>query len=166
MTNLGERKRKEKRRKQSKGPKRVSYVIQRFFKSIHYNRMRISLFRENRRSVRSKTSEIGQQASLQNLFINFRMNENLCLNFIIKLSSWLLFFTYLGDEESSRKRKKRKKRKVHRMTEGTLKKFQFIQFLTIYKRKTLRHTSLRLSRDMRLCSFCSSNNRSCFTIRN
>ena len=82
------------------------------------------------------------------------MSENLCLNFIIKLSSWLFFFTYLGDEESPRKRKKRKKRKVHRMTEGTQIKFQFIQFLTIYKRKTLSHTSLRLSRDMCPCSFC------------
>ena len=85
--------------------------------------MRISLFRENRRSVCLKTSEIGQQAQVQNLFINFRMSENLCLNFIIKLSSWPFFFTYLGDEESPRKRKKRKKRKVHRMTEGTLKSF-------------------------------------------
>ena len=85
--------------------------------------MRISLFRENRRSVRLKTCEIGQQAQVQNLSINFRMSENLCLNFIIKLSSWLFFFTYLGDEESPRKRKKRKKRKVHRMTEGTLIKF-------------------------------------------
>ena len=85
--------------------------------------MRISLFRENRRSFRLKTCEIGQQVYLQNLFINVRMSENLCLNFIIKLSSWLFFFTYLGDEESPRKRKKRKKRKVHRMTEGTLKKF-------------------------------------------
>ena len=130
--------------------------------------MRISLFRENRRSFRLKTCEIGQQVYLQNLFINVRMSENLCLNFIIKLSSWLFFFTYLGDEESPRKRKKRKKRKVHRMTEGTLIKFQFIQFLTntVYKRKTLRHTSLRLSRDLCLRSFCLSNNKSCFTIRN
>ena len=32
------------------------------FKSIHHNRMRISLFRENRRSVRLKSCEIGQQA--------------------------------------------------------------------------------------------------------
>ena len=139
-------------------------MMQRLFKSIHHNRMRISLLRESGRSVRLKTCEIGQQAQLQNLFINFRMSENLCLNFIIKLSSWLFFFTYLGDEESPRKRKKRKKRKVHRMTEGTLIKFQFIQFLTIYKRKILRHTSLRLSRDMRLRSFCLSNNKSCFTI--
>ena len=116
--------------------------------------MRISLFRENRRSVRLKTSETGQQAQLQNLFISFRMSENLCLNFIIKLTSWLFFFTYLGDEESPRKRKKRKKRKVHRVTEGTLIKFQFIQFLkkfkAVCKRKTLRHTSLRSSRDVSL----------------
>ena len=32
------------------------------FKSIHHNRMRISLFRENRRSVCLKCCEIGQQA--------------------------------------------------------------------------------------------------------
>ena len=101
----------------------MSYVIQRLFKSIHYNRMPISLLRENRRSVCLKTCEIGQQVYLQNLFINVRMSENLCLNFIIKLSSWLFFFTYLGDEESPRKRNKRKKRKVHWMTEGTLIKF-------------------------------------------
>ena len=61
--------------------------------------------------------------SCRTFFISFRMRENLCLNFIKKLSSWLFFFTYLGDEESPRKRKKRKKRKVHRMTEGTLIKF-------------------------------------------
>ena len=88
----------------------------------------------------------------------------ICVFFIIKLSSWLFFFTYLGDEESPRKRKKRKKRKVHRMTEGTQIKFQFIQFLTIYKRETLRDTSLPLRRDMCPSSFCLSNNKSCFTI--
>ena len=74
------------------------------------------------------------------------MSENLSLNSERKLSSCLFFFTYLDAEESPRKRKKRKKRKVHRMTEGTLIKFRFIQFLTIYKRKTLKHRSLRLSR--------------------
>ena len=62
------------------------------------------------------------------------MSKNLCLNFIIKLSSSPFFFTYLGDEESPRKRKKRKKGKSHRMTEGTLRRFylslQFTQFLT------------------------------------
>ena len=62
---------------------------------------------------------------MQNLFINFRMSENLCLNFIIKLSSWLFFFTYLGDEESPRKRKKRKKRKVHRMTKTRFRRRTF-----------------------------------------
>ena len=133
------------------------------FKSIHHNRMRISLFRENRRSVRLKTCEIGQQAQLQNLFINFRMSENLSLNSKIKLSSWLFFFTYLGDEESPRKRKTRKKRKVHRMTEGMLIVLSFTSIHTvsdtkISKRETPRHTSLRLSRDICPCSFCLSNN--------
>ena len=100
--------------------------------------MRISLFHESGRSVCLKTCEIGQQAWFQNRFTNFLMSGSLCLDCILNKTGFfaVFFFSYLGDEESPRKRRKRKKHKVHGMTEGTLKILTFPSFLTLSNKYT------------------------------
>ena len=92
-------KEKEKKKSESRTRHRSGWAMCRqnvSFKSIHHNRMLISLFRENPRSVRLKPLRLDSRRSCRTFASTSEWVKTcMSLNSKIELSSWLFFFTYI-----------------------------------------------------------------------